>query len=156
MITIGKLLSVAQSLGVTVCTAILPGDLLGFYVHEARRIMLESRLSPFEMCVVLAHELGHAHHGHSCKNGHREAVPAHEYRADRYAARLLIDGAELARLEQINPDPEYLAEELGVTVDFLGWYQQHHLTKLEYSTYAGAREGIGQFDYRQDHHELTA
>lgn len=152
----GKLLSVARSLGVTVSSTVLPGDLLGCYVHGLRQIMLDSRLSPFEFRVVLAHELGHAHHGHSCLNGQPGSNTAHEYRADRFAARLLVDAPRLAELEQISADPNFLAEELGITVDFLGWYQQNHLTKLEAATYAGAREGIGQFDYRETHHELIA
>lgn len=156
MTMIGKLLNVAQSLGVRVTTQILPGDLLGAYMHETRRVLLEARTTPFEKCVVLAHELGHAHHGHSCRNGFHDSNPLHEWRADRFAAGLLIDGSELARLEQISGDPDFLAEELGVTVDFLAWYQRHYLTKLESSTYAGAREGLGQFDYRQDHDKLTA
>lgn len=152
---ITKLLAMARSLGVGVVTATLPEGLLGCYVHDLRRIYLTPRLTPFERCVVLAHELGHAHFGHSCRNGLTETNSAHEFRADRYAARVLIDESELAALERVCDDPYYLADELGVTVHFLEWYREHHLTRLADSTYADAREGLGQFGHRQIH-ELIA
>lgn len=153
---LGDLLNVARALEVSVTTALLPDDLLGCYIHDARGIMLDARLTPNEMRVVLAHEVGHAHYGHSCLSGRDEVNPAHEARADRFAARLLIEGAELARLEQVVTSLDQLADELGVTVEFLRWYRDHYLTKLSDSTYAGAREGIGQFDHRHLRDELVA
>jgi putative toxin-antitoxin system, toxin component len=67
----------------------------------------------------LAHELGHAHYGDP--PGHHGA---HEIRADRFAARLLISPAEYATTEAIyGPHPATLANELGVTVKVLKTWQ---------------------------------
>ncbi|MDK4270324.1 MULTISPECIES: ImmA/IrrE family metallo-endopeptidase [Corynebacterium] len=67
----------------------------------------------------LAHELGHAHYGDP--PGHHGA---HEIRADRFAARLLISPTEYATAEAIyGPHPATLANELGVTVKVLKTWQ---------------------------------
>ncbi|WP_411702054.1 ImmA/IrrE family metallo-endopeptidase [Corynebacterium sp. LaCa101] len=68
----------------------------------------------------LAHELGHAHYGDP--PGHHGA---HEIRADRFAARLLINPTEYATAEAIyGPHPAAIAAELGVTVNILKSWQQ--------------------------------
>ena len=67
----------------------------------------------------LAHELGHAHYGDP--PGH---YGAHELRADRFAARLLINPTDYATTEAIyGPHPNVLAHELGVTVKVLKTWQ---------------------------------
>ena len=67
----------------------------------------------------LAHELGHAHYGDP--PGHHGA---HEIRADRFAARLLISPVDYATAEAIyGPHPATLAHELGVTVKVLKTWQ---------------------------------
>jgi len=67
----------------------------------------------------LAHELGHAHYGDP--PGHHGA---HEIRADRFAARLLVSPTEYATTEAIyGPHPATLANELGVTVKVLKTWQ---------------------------------
>jgi len=67
----------------------------------------------------LAHELGHAHYGDP--PGHHGA---HEIRADRFAARLLINPHDYATTEAIyGPHPTLLAHELGVTVKVLKTWQ---------------------------------
>lgn len=67
----------------------------------------------------LAHELGHAHYGDP--PGHHGA---HELRADRFAARLLINPTDYATTEAIyGPHPSVLAHELGVTVKVLKTWQ---------------------------------
>lgn len=67
----------------------------------------------------LAHELGHAHYGDP--PGHHGA---HELRADRFAARLLITPHDYATTEAIyGPHPNVLAHELGVTVKVLKTWQ---------------------------------
>ncbi|MER0117545.1 ImmA/IrrE family metallo-endopeptidase [Corynebacterium sp. KPL2636] len=67
----------------------------------------------------LAHELGHAHYGYP--PGHHGA---HEIRADRFAARLLVSPTEYATTEAIyGPHPATLANELGVTVKVLKTWQ---------------------------------
>lgn len=145
------LLAAANDMGVVVSTTRLPDGLLGFYALDLSRIFIDARLTPFEMRVVLAHEIGHAHYGHACDRGATESIRSHEHRADRYAARLLIPPGELARLESVNDDRHYLADELRVTVDFIDWYRDHFLTKLTGITYAGAREGIGNWHHCEKH-----
>ena len=67
----------------------------------------------------LAHELGHAHYGDP--PGHHGA---HEIRADRFAARLLVSPTEYATTEALyGPHPATLANELGVTVKVLKTWQ---------------------------------
>lgn len=67
----------------------------------------------------LAHELGHAHYGDP--PGHHGA---HEIRADRFAASLLVSPTEYATTEAIyGPHPATLANELGVTVKVLKTWQ---------------------------------
>lgn len=74
----------------------------------------------------LAHELGHAHYGDP--PGHHGA---HELRADRFAARLLINPADYAATEAIyGPHPTLLAAELGVTVKVLKTWQAIYERKL--------------------------
>ncbi|ERS44693.1 MULTISPECIES: ImmA/IrrE family metallo-endopeptidase [Corynebacterium] len=64
---------------------------------------------------ALAHELGHAHYGDP--PGHHGA---HELRADRFAARLLVSPAEYAAAEALyGPQLSLIAHELGVTVKVL-------------------------------------
>lgn len=64
---------------------------------------------------ALAHELGHAHYGDP--PGHHGA---HELRADRFAARLLVSPIDYAAAEALyGPQPQLLANELGVTVKVL-------------------------------------
>lgn len=70
----------------------------------------------------LAHELGHAHYGDP--PGHHGA---HEIRADRFAARLLINPHDYATTEAIyGPHPNVLAHELGVTVKVLKTWQSFY------------------------------
>ena len=64
---------------------------------------------------ALAHELGHAYYGDP--PGHHGA---HEQRADRFAARLLVSPVDYAAAEALyGPQPQLLAHELGVTVKIL-------------------------------------
>lgn len=107
-----------------------------------REITLALGLTKPEARSTLAHELGHAHYGHGC------STPAFERRARTYAAHLLIDPAEYARLERINPDVHWLAEEFTVTPRIVTDYEQFCLTRLEGVTYSRARMGVGQWAHR--------
>lgn len=71
---------------------------------------------------ALAHELGHAEAGDP--PGHTGAA---EIRADRFAARLLIDPAEYRAAELVyGPHPARLAHELGVTTHLITTFQKTH------------------------------
>lgn len=135
-----ELLAHAAQLGVHVHTAHLPAPYRGFYDHENARVVFDYALTPIERRTVLAHELGHVFHGHV---GH--GVQALEDIADRYAARLLIDPATYARLEAIHPDPQVIADELGVELHLLRTFQRT-IIRLDGVTYA--KSARGQFRLR--------
>ncbi|MDK8472364.1 ImmA/IrrE family metallo-endopeptidase [Corynebacterium accolens] len=84
---------------------------------QPRRKIVTIRLGMSDATTLcaLAHELGHAHYGDP--PGHHGA---HEYRADRFAARLLISPTEYAAAEALyGPQLSLIAHELGVTVKVL-------------------------------------
>lgn len=80
-----------------------------------RTISLRTGMTDVATLCALAHELGHAEAGDP--PGHTGAA---ELRADRFAARLLIDPAEYRAAELIyGSHPARLAHELGVTTHIL-------------------------------------
>ncbi len=118
-------------------------DLLGYYSPMFHRIVVRLGMTRAQRRWILAHEIGHAFYGHAC-HGSRTYDRA-ERQADKYAAELLIDPAEYARLEQLNADQHWLAEEFGVSVDCIFAYEFYCLTRLTNATYARARMGLGQW-----------
>ncbi|MFD2839365.1 ImmA/IrrE family metallo-endopeptidase [Populibacterium corticicola] len=90
------------------------GKRRGEYVHGARLIRLNPRMSEVLQRSTLAHELGHAHHGDAwTDNPHIKQL--REERANLYAARLLISPLEYAVAEQlVGHHTGALAKELGV------------------------------------------
>lgn len=129
-------------MGLRLHAAHLEPGTLGYYSPSEARIYFDLWLAPMERRSVIAHELGHAHHGHSCDSKRNER------QADIYAARLLIDPVAYAQLERVNPDQHHLAEELGVTPELIFTYEEHCLTRLHGVTYALPRMGMGQWAYR--------
>lgn len=136
------LIAKAAAYGVHVHFWHLPAGKRGLYDHDEKRIYLNMRLTPNERRCTLAHELGHAHYGHE------RTSPKNERLARAYAARLLIDPAEYARLESMNPDQHWLAEEFSVTPQIIFDYETFCLTRLTGVTYSRARHGIGQWAHR--------
>lgn len=121
-------------------------DLLGYFLPSRRRIVVKLGLTFGQSRWVLAHECGHAFYNHRCSGPHvRDAA---ERQANAYAARLLIDPAEYARLEAINPDQHWLADEFSVSVDAIYAYETHCLTRLRGITYSSARMGINQWAHK--------
>ena len=106
-----------------------------------RVITLNLGLTMPEQRSTLAHECGHAYYGHDCTNS------VSERRARKYAASLLIDPAEYARLERINSDRHWLADEFCVTVDIIADYEELCLTPMQGVAYANARDGVGQWSF---------
>lgn len=85
---------------------------LGEYVHALRLIRLDPRLPRHQARCVLAHELRHHHHGDTWP-----ATTWQEKRADREAARLLVDIRELADAAVLHDQHmAAVARELRVTV----------------------------------------
>ncbi|WP_424937558.1 MULTISPECIES: ImmA/IrrE family metallo-endopeptidase [Bacteria] len=144
-----RLLDAANNHSYVVHFCGLPDDLLACTVPEMRRIFVDSRLTEDEQRGHLAHELGHLHTGDPCVKHPRTAAElARERRADRYAARLLIDPLTYARVEAINPDQHAIADELGIPVEYVHVFEQDCLTQVRGITYVHAKEGIGQWAHR--------
>jgi Zn-dependent peptidase ImmA (M78 family) len=123
-VTVDDLIALATANDVTVETIRLPDDYLGVYLPDQKRIYLDSRLTPVEERCVLAHELGHVFFGHPAIGPYTPGSAMRDERqADRYAARLLIDDDDYARLEAFSDDRYALAEALDVTVDIIDVYR---------------------------------
>ena len=138
----------AGTLGVGVHFASLSDDpeLLGYFLPNRRLIVVRLGLTVAQSRWVLGHECGHAYYHHRCGGMH--TTDAAERQADAYASRLLIDPVEYARLEQINPDQHWLADEFSVSVDAIFAYEEHCLTRLHGVTYSRARMGEGQWAHK--------
>jgi hypothetical protein len=115
----------ARRLGVRVTIDhIEGGQRMGEYCHAEREIVLGLGLTMPQLKEAFAHELGHAQFGHECSSG------PYERRADRRAAALLIDLAAYQVAEAIDPDPQFIADELGVTRRMVRVFQKEHLPAL--------------------------
>ncbi|APT85342.1 hypothetical protein CAQU_10045 [Corynebacterium aquilae DSM 44791] len=91
------------------------GHARGYYDNERRVISLRNGMSDREARSTLAHELGHALHGDT-PTPDPVLHARQERRANEFAARLLIDPAELAVAEAAyGADTFTLARELDVS-----------------------------------------
>ena len=122
MITNRDLAVLAESMGVRLVRH--NGGPKGFYHHPSRTISTRRGLSVAQYKSTLAHELGHAVNGDTPTTGHYHA--RQERRADEYAARLLLDGADVHTI--ITANGGHLAPaayELEVTTHLLKvWLKQ--------------------------------
>lgn len=137
-----QLISIAARYGLRVHGAHLEGDKLGAYAPELNRIYFDLSCSHAERRSVIAHELGHHYYGHDCDDARSEA------QADAYAAQLLIDPEWYAELEGINPDAEWIAEEMLVAPWVILDFRRYCLQRLGHVTYARPRLGRRQWDHR--------
>lgn len=128
-LTLSDLVAHAAALGVSVHMGHLQHDMLGVYDPSTARVWISLSLTPDEQRSVLAHELGHVHHGHECGSDSAERA------ADAYAADLLISAERYAELERLGYDEHVIADELDVTVDVVHAYRAHHLQRLGRMTY---------------------
>lgn len=137
-----ELLAIAAAHGLRVHGAHLEGEKIGAYAPELGRIYFDLSLTHAERRSVIAHELGHHHHRHLCDSSDNER------QANTYAATLLVEPEWYAELERINSDAEWIAEEMDVAPWTIVDYRRYCLLRLEHVTYARARMGAGQWDYR--------
>lgn len=144
-----ELVRFAASQGIELHASHLPEDVLGYYSPDESRIYFDLHLTPNERRVTIAHELGHAHYGHRCDTDRNER------QADRFAASLLIDPATYAAAEALTPHPHHLADELGVTVELIEFFEAHCLTRLHGVTYANTRHGTAQARFRRSTRNLA-
>lgn len=117
---------VARQLGVTLTRH--NGGVKGYYNHTTHTISTRRGMSIQQYRSTLAHELGHAHYGdHPTGHGHYDQKQ--EARADRYAARLLIDPQAFdTAYRWCQGDHRELADELEVTQHLLAVYMRQALT----------------------------
>lgn len=105
----------ADALGLRVETAVeMPHD--GIWLPRRELILLRAGMGEIRERCVLAHELGHAVHGHVDGGPRNEAI------ADRYAARRLVDPQRLQDAARSSPDAGRWSLEIGVTMKILGVY----------------------------------
>lgn len=138
----------AATLGARVHVVDIEGDaeLLGYYSPRNNVIVVQLGMPYDQSRWVLGHECGHAYYGHRCTGVSSRSRA--ERQANAYAARLLIDPVEYSRLEAINPDQHWLAEEFSVHVDAIFAYEEYCLTRLRGVTYTRAKMGVNQWVHR--------
>ncbi len=93
----------------------------GLWIPEARTIFLQPRLHRVHERSVLAHELVHAEFGDVGRSAFQER------RADRIAARRLVQNDELRRAARLSDDPGAWALEIGVTDHMLDIFLRDHV-----------------------------
>lgn len=126
MTTFPDLARIAENLGVRLTRH--NGGVKGFYNHKVRTISTRRGLSAAAYRSTLAHELGHAHYRDQ-PTGHGHYDQKQEARADRYAARLLIDPQAFdTAYRWCQGDHRELADELEVTQHLLAVYMRQALT----------------------------
>lgn len=127
-----ELLHRATTLGTRVVRTTQLGDRRGAYDHTRHIIYLARDLTPVETRCTLAHELGHAHHGHEHDDRLQSAT---ERQARAYAARLLISPTLYEAAEHVTPDIHWIAEQLDVLPETITDYQTLCLQRLGRKTY---------------------
>ncbi len=114
----------AQQLGVRLVRH--TGGAKGYYHHKTRTISTRRGMSIAQYRSTLAHELGHAVYNDQ-KTGHDNFDQRQEDRADRFAAKLLINDDELKHLAPWHgTDYHSLAIDLEVTPHILEVYLKQH------------------------------
>lgn len=103
---------------------------LGWYHHRRRTISTRRGLRIWDYKTTLAHEIGHVMYGDQGCTGQWSDLQ--ERRADRVAARLLIDQDRLHEAVQWNGnDLHGIALDLEVTPDILDVYLTHNWANFE-------------------------
>lgn len=133
------LVQIVARYGLRLHGAHLPPNVRGYYSPAERRIYFDLRLTYNERRGTIGHELGHAHHGHDC------STDRNERQADAFAARLLIRPEDYAEAARMNPDREFIADELRVPVDIVEAFEAHCLTRLGDKVYASPKLGRAEW-----------
>lgn len=109
-----------------VCSDYLRDDLCGIYVDDVETIVIDRRLTLDAKRCVLVHELIHWAHGDNGICGGRE-----ERRARQMTALALIDEDAYRVAEMMyEGNAALIAEELGVTQEIVGDYQDYLSKKI--------------------------
>ncbi|GGH33926.1 ImmA/IrrE family metallo-endopeptidase [Microbacterium album] len=142
-----QLLALADELGLTVIEH--RGRKVGGYHDGSRTVRLNPHMPRRLARSVLAHELGHAVHGHTPTIfGPQHA--RQERAAFEWAARLLIDRDAFAEVERLRDGHSpSMAYDLDVTVEIVDAYKGM-LLRLGDVVYERPKMGAGQWDHREN------
>ena len=120
----------ARSLGVSVTLGALPAGWWGAFRYTSRTVTMRAGLSVAQFRSVLAHELGHAHLGHTRNH------PPHskqESAADRFAAKHLVRMDDYhAAMAMHGLDTDAMARELHV----MPWVIRDYASSMSGSLYS--------------------
>ena len=121
--TYGQMRCYADTLDVTIGSALLPRGFNGFYDEASRTILIDRRLIYCQKRCTLVHELIHWQHADTSHTGvYGSRI---ENRARRETALKLVDPVEYRTAETIyEGDPYQIACELDVTLQIIQDYQR--------------------------------
>ena len=121
--TYGQMRRYADTLNVTISSALLPAGMTGFYDEATRTILIDSRLIYSQKRCTLIHELIHWQHADATRNGIYGARL--ERRTRRETALKLVNPLEYQTAEAMyEGDPYQIACELDVTIQIIQDYQR--------------------------------
>ena len=121
--TYGQMRRYADTLNVTIGSALLPEGMTGFYDEATRTILIDRQLIYCQKRCTLVHELIHWQHADATRNG---IYGAHlERRTRRETALKLVNPLEYQTAEAMyEGDPYQIACELDVTIQIIQDYQR--------------------------------
>ena len=123
-----ELEQIAEIMGIMIVTHI--GGEKGRWYPDRKTVSIRKGLHPIQHLCTLAHELGHAHHGHS-PSAIKWIHTRQEREADQWAAQLLINKEAFRIMERECDGHEgAMAEGLGVTIHLIqAWKESLHATR---------------------------
>ena len=122
-ITYGQMRHYADTLNVTIGSALLPAGMTGFYDEATRTILIDRQLIYCQKRCTLVHELIHWQHADATRNGIYGARL--ERRTRRETALKLVNPLEYQTAEAMyEGDPYQIACELDVTIQIIQDYQR--------------------------------
>ncbi len=121
--TYGQMRRYADTLNVTIGSALLPTGMTGFYDEATRTILIDRQLIYCQKRCTLVHELIHWQHADATRNGIYGARL--ERRTRRETALKLVNPLEYQTAEAMyEGDPYQIACELDVTIQIIQDYQR--------------------------------
>ena len=121
--TYGQMRRYADTLNVTIGSALLPEGMTGFYDEATRTILIDRQLIYCQKRCTLVHELIHWQHADATRNGIYGARL--ERRTRRETALKLVNPLEYQTAEAMyEGDPYQIACELDVTIQIIQDYQR--------------------------------
>lgn len=120
--------ALAQDMGITVIETSKLGSSLNACFHPSTRtVFVRLGLDPATRTCAIAHELGHAHYGHSC------SMQRAEREADEWAARKLLDYDQVEKAgRECDDSIPAIAAELSVTPKLLRlWFEMYRAGKIQ-------------------------